>query len=105
MSLTDKDFQQIRFIVREEATSIMDAKLRERIDPIDEKIDTLSGQSEAIGNDVRAIYFMISDMTKRIDQKSLLDPNFLKLPEKEQLLRLNDVLLATAKRLGVTLPR
>ena len=67
MSLTDKDFQQIRFIVREEATSIMDAKLRERIDPIDEKIDTLSGQSEAIGNDVRAIYFMISDMTKRID--------------------------------------
>lgn len=94
MSLTKEDLVQIREIV----SDVVDRK-------IDSAIAPLQGELEAIRSDLRYIYDKLADLEKKIGQKSILDPAFLELPEKEQLLRLNDVVLAMAKRLDVTLPR
>ncbi len=90
MSLTNEDLAQIRDIVS---------------DVFERKIDPVLGELEALRNDVKEIYTMLADLNKRIDQKSILDPSFSSLPDKEQLLRLNEVLVSTAQRMGVELPR
>lgn len=90
MSLTNEDLAQIRDIVS---------------DVFDRKIEPVLGELAALRNDIKDIYDMLTDLNKRIDQKSILDPAFAELPDEEQLLRLNDILLSTAKRMGVTLPR
>lgn len=90
MSLTNEDLVQIRDIVS---------------DVFDRKIEPVLGELEALRNDVKEIYSMLADLNKRIDQQSILDPAFAELSDKEQLLRLNDILLSTARRMGVELPR
>lgn len=90
MSLTNEDLVQIRDIVE---------------GVFDRKIEPVLGEIQALRNDIKEIYDMLADLNKRISEKSILDPAFVELSEKEQLLRLNDILISTAKRLGVELPR
>ncbi len=98
MSLTEEDLQQLRLAIREEATSVIDVKLREYVAP-------LSGEIQALRNDIKEIYDMLADINKRTGNKPVLDSAFSDLSDKEQLLRLNDILLSTAKRLHIELPR
>lgn len=86
MSLTNKDFARIEEL-------------------FDRKLEPIFGKLTALRNDIKEIYTMLFDLNKRIDQKSILNPAFTELTDKEQLLRLNDILLSTAQRLGVDLPR
>lgn len=90
MSLANEDLVQIRDIVE---------------DVFDRKIEPVLGDIQALRNDIKEMYDMLADLNKRISEKSILDPAFVELSEKEQLLRLNDILISTAKRLGVELPR
>lgn len=90
MSLTNEDLVQIRDIVE---------------GVFDRKIKPVLGEIQALRNDIKEMYDMLADLNKRISEKSILDPAFVELSEKEQLLRLNDILISTAKRLGVELPR
>lgn len=90
MSLTNEDLAQIRDIVG---------------DVFDRKIQPVLGELEALRNDIKEVYTMLAGLNKRIDQKSILDPGFAELSDKEQLLRLNDILLSTARRLDIELPR
>lgn len=90
MSLTSEDSIQIRDIVG---------------DVFDRKIDPIIGELEALRNDAKEIYGMLVDLNKRIGHTSILDPRFAELPDKEQLLHLNDIIVSTAQRMGVELPR
>ena len=82
MSLTSVDLQEIRTIFKEE-------------------IKPLKGEVEALRNDIKDIYDMISDLQK----SGIHDKHFTKLTLEEQLLALNSKLLAAAKQAGITLPR
>lgn len=90
MSLTNEDLVQIRDTVS---------------DVFDRKIEPVLGELSALRADIKEIYTMLADLNKRIDQQSILDPAFAELSDKEQLLKLNDILLSTARRLDVDLPR
>lgn len=90
MSLTNEDLVQIRDTVS---------------DVFDRKIEPVLGELSALRADIKEIYTMLTDLNKRIDQQSILDPAFAELSNKEQLLKLNDILLSTARRLDVDLPR
>lgn len=90
MSLTNEDLVQIRDTVS---------------DVFDRKIEPVLGELSALRADIKEIYTMLADLNKRIDQQSILDPAFAELSNKEQLLKLNDILLSTARRLDVDLPR
>ncbi len=82
MSLSQEDLQAIRTIV-------------------EETVNPLRGDIEALNNDIKEIYVMISDLQK----KALSANQFQKLSLEEKLLKLNSELLAAAKQAGITLPR
>ncbi|MFZ2544422.1 MAG: hypothetical protein WAW80_00360 [Candidatus Saccharimonadales bacterium] len=65
MSLTKDDLQQIRFLIREEAQDIMTPQFR----VLNEKIDELSGISEAVENDVKEIYGMLKPLNSELNKK------------------------------------
>lgn len=82
MSLTHDDLQAIRNIV-------------------EETVNPLRGDIEALNNEIKEIYAMISDL----QSKMIPDKQFQKLNLEEKLLKLNSELLAAAKQAGITLPR
>jgi ABC-type phosphate transport system auxiliary subunit len=82
MSLTYDDLQAIRKIV-------------------EETVSPLRGDIEALNNDIKEIYAMISDL----QSKMIPNAQFQKLSLEEKLLKLNSELLAAAKQAGITLPR
>lgn len=90
MSLTSEDLQQIRTVLRDEIEIILDRKL-----------EPIVGKLEAIENDVKEIY----DMIARLQSRVIVDKNFQKLPLEEQLLTINEALLAAARKAGINLPR
>ena len=90
MSLTTNDLEEIRNIVE----SGLNKQNVEVIKP-------LQGELTAIRNDIKDIYFMISDL----QHSTITDKDFNKLTLEKKLLTLNAELLSAAKQAGVTLPR
>ena len=86
MSLTSADLDEIRNIVQ----SAISVELR----PIRDEL-------EIIRNDIKEIYFMISDL----QHSTITDKDFKKLSLEKKLLTLNAELLSAAKQAGITLPR
>jgi len=86
MSLTSEDLLQIRQLFNE---------------AFDDKIAPLAGEIEALRNDIKEIYNMITELQRG----TVTDASFQKLTLEEKLLRLNAELLTAAKQAGVTLPR
>lgn len=82
MSLSGDDLQSIRSIIREEVAPV-------------------SGELEALRNDIKEIYDMISALEKRTNPTR----DFNKLTIEQKLLKLNSELLMAAKQAGVNLPR
>ena len=78
MSLTSQDLASIRSIVKEEN-------------------EILAGKIEALENDIKEIYTMLS--------LKYTDSDFDKLPTKEKILELYEKVKFTAKQAGVELPR
>jgi len=63
MSLTTEDIQQIRVIVREEARVIVREELESSITTrIEPRFDGLDRRIEALDNDIKEIYAMISEL-------------------------------------------
>ncbi|MEJ0072991.1 MAG: hypothetical protein WDN27_02810 [Candidatus Saccharibacteria bacterium] len=108
MSLTDDDLQAIsglldqkierdvRLVVREEAKSIVSDELI----PIRLRLDTMSHKVEALYNDVKDIYHMISDLQKTNRRVA----SFAKKDLEKKLVETYKELLAIAKREGIKLP-
>lgn len=104
MSLTAEDIYQIRQVVREEVEHV-----------VEEKVSPLRGDIKALSNDVKEIYAMLSDLEKqmreikkasaRLEQANPADKAFIKLDLEQKMLKMNTLLLATAKQVGLTLPR
>ncbi len=90
MTLTATDLDDIRNIV-ESALSKQNTEV----------IKPLQGELEAIRNDIRDIYFMISDL----QHTTINDKEFKKLSLEKKLLALNAELISAAKQAGITLPR
>lgn len=90
MTLTATDLDDIRNIV-ESALSKQNTEV----------IKPLQGELEAIRNDIRDIYFMISDL----QHTTITDKEFKKLSLEKKLLALNAELISAAKQAGITLPR
>ncbi len=86
MTLTTTDLSEIRAIVREEVGS---------------QVAPLAGRIEALENDVKEIYAMLSRMEKLL----MPDKEFQKLSVERKLLKLNRDLQAMAREAGVSLPR
>jgi len=82
MSLTNTDLADIRGILKEE-------------------LRPLQGKLEALSNDIKEIYGMISDL----QNKTLPEKQFQKLSVEQKLLKLNSELLFAAKQAGIRLPR
>ncbi len=82
MSLTSTDLADIRSILKEE-------------------FRPLQGELEALSNDIKEIYSMISDLRN----KTLPEKQFQKLSVEQKLLKLNSELLFAAKQAGIQLPR
>lgn len=82
MSLTSTDLADIRGILKEE-------------------LKPIRGELEALRNDIKDIYDMISDL----QNKALPEKQFQKLSVEQKLLKLNSELLFAAKQAGVQLPR
>ena len=81
MSLTNEDLQSIRQIV-------------------EETVSPVKGELEALGNDIKEIYTMISNLQKMPSNKLLLQ----KLSLEEMILNLHSDLIEAAKQAGVILP-
>lgn len=81
MSLTYDDLQAIRTIV-------------------EETVNPLRGDIEALGNDVKDIYEMISGLQKAVG----VNESFEKLSIEKKILRLHAQLVDAAKQAGVSLP-
>jgi len=94
MSLTTTDLRQIRVLVREE----MDSIISTRIDP---RFDTLEGHLEALENDIKEIYEMISGLHKLTRQVA----HFEKYDLEQKILTSYKDLLSLAKEAGVELPQ
>lgn len=94
MSLTTEDFKQIRLAIREE----MESMISGRIDP---RFDSLEGRLEALDNDVKDIYKMISEL------QNLTRPvaHFEKYDLEQKVLKTYRDVVAIAKEAGITLPR
>jgi len=90
MSLTSSDLLEIRNIIESAITK----QTNEAIMPI-------QGELEALRNDIKDIYEMIT----RLQSCYIPDEQFHKLSLEEKLLKLNSELLAAAKQAGITLPR
>lgn len=86
MSLTQDDLQEIRGVVQ----SV--------VEPL---IKPLSNEIQALRNDIKDIYDMISEL----QSSTITDKEFKKRSLEEKLLTLNAELLAAAKQAGITLPR
>jgi hypothetical protein len=82
MSLTSTDLADIRGILKEE-------------------LRPLQGKLEALSNDIKEIYGMISDL----QNKTLPEKQFQKLSVEQKLLKVNSELLFAAKQAGIRLPR
>ena len=82
MSLTSTDLADIRGILKEE-------------------LKPIRGELEALRNDIKDIYDMISDL----QNKGLPEKQFQKLSVEQKLLKLNSELLFAAKQAGIQLPR
>ena len=81
MSLTSDDLQAIRKIV-------------------EETVSPIKGDLQALGNDIKEIYDMITDLQKG----SLGKEPSSKLGIEQKLLKLHADLIEAAKQAGVTLP-
>ena len=90
MSLTHDDIAQIRAVIRDEVTFLLDARLK-----------PLEGKLEALENDVKEIYHMLAQTQRDMG----LGRNFQHLTLEQKLLRLNTELVAAAKQAGISLPR
>lgn len=81
MSLSYDDLQSIRKIV-------------------EETVDPIKGDLNALGNDVKEIYAMISDLQKSPSGKR----SFQNLSLEKKILNLHANLVEAARQAGVTLP-
>jgi peptidoglycan hydrolase CwlO-like protein len=81
MSLTLSDLQEIRSIV-------------------EQTVQPLQHELQALRNDIKEIYDMISEL-----QTNSSDSKFGKLSLQEQILELNSKLVRAAKQAGINLPR
>ena len=81
MSLSYEDLQAIRNVVKEEVSPI-------------------SGELEALSNDIKEIYTMIDDVQK----KSSGFGSFEKLSLEKKMLQLHKQLVLAAKQAGIKLP-
>lgn len=90
MSLSTSDLEDIRLIVRDEVKSTISIELK----PIKDELEMLR-------NDVKDIYFMISDL----QHSTITNKDFKKLSLEKKLLTLNAELISAAKQAGITLPR
>jgi hypothetical protein len=81
MGLTHDDLQAIRTI-------------------IEETVNPVRGDIEALTNDVKEIYAMLADLQKHDSDKG----GFKKTSIEEKILRLHSELVEAAKQAGVTLP-
>jgi hypothetical protein len=81
MSLSYDDLQAIRNIV-------------------EESVNPLRGDIEALSNDIKDIYEMIAKLEKAV----VGDQSFQKLSVEKKLLRLHAELVEAARQAGVTLP-
>lgn len=86
MSLTDDDLLQIRNIVE---------------DTFDRKLEPIIGKLDALEEDVKEIYRIISGLQR----SAITDTDFRKKPVKERILILHAEVVTAAKELGVTLPQ
>ena len=93
MSLTSDDLHAIREILKNELTVTVRAAVKEELRPI-------SGELEALRNDIKDIYEMISGL----QNTQTSDGSFQKLSIERKLLKLHAELLEAAKQAGVTLP-
>jgi len=82
MSLTSTDLADIRSILKEE-------------------LEPIRGDLEALTNDVKEIYKMISTL----QQSVITDKAFEKLSLEQKILTLNAELISAAKQAGIELPR
>ena len=69
MSLTATDLQDIRTIIREEVPEIVHKEVSVQLGPvnghlrdIDERLTSVEGRLEGVENDVKDIYFMITEL-------------------------------------------
>lgn len=97
MSLTAEDITQIRRVISETVRDEVSSQLIS----VHDKLDRLEGKLEALENDVKEIYKMLTDIQKQTSA----DKTFMKLSVEAKLFRLNAELLAAAKQAGITLPR
>lgn len=81
MSLTQSDLQQIEAI-------------------FDKKLEPIFGKLEALENDIKEIYKMISGL-----QRGTINEDFRNKPAKERVLILHAEVVAAARELGVKLPQ
>ena len=63
-------------------------------------VDPIKGDLEALGNDIKEIYDMITDLQKNSSSKE----SFSKLGVEQKILQLHADLIEAAKQAGVTLP-
>lgn len=94
MSLTADDLQSIRTMVQDAVGTTVRDEVSTQIKPLTNKI-------EAIHNDIKEIYKMISDL----QSSTITDKSFKKKSLEDKLLTVNAELLAMAKQAGITLPR
>ena len=94
MNLTADDLGAIREIVKDEVSTVVRSTVKEELSPI-------SGELEALRNDIREIY----DMLANLQGKVVPNKEFQKLTLEQKLLKLNSELLSAAKQAGITLPR
>ena len=90
MSLTADDLSEIRNVVE----SALARQSAEIVKPIQNEL-------EALRNDIKDIYDMLSELERRVTP----DEQFGKLSLEQKLLKLNSELLAAAKQAGISLPR
>ncbi|MGB3024123.1 MAG: hypothetical protein WBB39_04960 [Candidatus Saccharimonadales bacterium] len=76
-------------------------EIREELRQIRAHQMTIEGRLEALENDIKELYKMISGR----DNTSLVDKKFATLPPDQKLLIMHRELQATAKQLGVVLPQ
>lgn len=80
MSLSYKDLQEIRKIV-------------------EETVQPIAGELEALGSDIKEIYSMISEL-----QKTPINTSMQKLSLENKILKLHADLVEAARQAGVKLP-
>jgi hypothetical protein len=94
MSLSNDDLRATQEIVKDGVSTIVRGTVQEELHPI-------HGGLEALRNDIKEVYDMISE----IQDKLTLDKQFQNLSLEQKLLKLNSELLAAAKQAGISLPR